>query len=125
MATSNDLFLAILALDAYNRGYHPGLSGLTGTQIGTATITSQEYSAVQVAADFYAVAYSWNGQTVISYRGTEFEGSPSLGDLLNGWTLSLGNGSASQPQLAKDFYLITQLPARTVGSSPQVADSVA
>ena len=42
-ATQADLFLAILALDAYNRSYNPGMafagnSDSPGTQIGDATI---------------------------------------------------------------------------------------
>ena len=61
MATSADLFLSILALDAYNRGYNPGLSGLSdaiGSQIGSATIvaTPEDLARAQAAA-FYAVAY--------------------------------------------------------------------
>jgi hypothetical protein len=35
-ATSNDVFLAVLAMDAYNRGYLTGLKALSGTGIGTA-----------------------------------------------------------------------------------------
>lgn len=75
MSISDDLFLAILAMDSYNRGYNAGLgdpqTGLAGTQIGNATLaqrsdTSQGSTAV--AASFFAQAYTWNGQTVISYR---------------------------------------------------------
>ena len=88
MATSRDLFLAILALDSYNRGYNPGLTGLSeavGTQIGTATITKTTKDANQ-AASFYATAYTWNGETVISYRGTTFDGNvgPNFGDSSGG-----------------------------------------
>lgn len=77
MATERDLFLSILALDAYNRGYDPGMAGLSdaiGSAIGQATIsaTPQDIDAAQ-AASFYAVAYSWAGETVISYRGTDNE----------------------------------------------------
>jgi hypothetical protein len=124
MANSNDLFMSILALDAYNRGYHPGYEGFSdapGTQIGNATIVRDKGDAAAKAADFYAVAYSWNNQTVISYRGTEFDGAPSLGDLLNGWTLSLGFAAASQPQMAKDFYTaVTTQPVYGGVVSPKV-----
>jgi len=94
-ATQADLFLAILALDAYNRGYNPGMT-FTGNsddpntqpQIGDATIVS---NLADTSASFYAVAYSWEGETVISYRGTTFENNAAnLGDVLNGWTISLG-----------------------------------
>jgi hypothetical protein len=38
MTISKDLFLSILSMDAYNRGYNPGIAGLTGNSIGNATI---------------------------------------------------------------------------------------
>ena len=40
MTISKDLFLSILSMDAYNRGYNPGIEGLSdapGTRIGNAT----------------------------------------------------------------------------------------
>ncbi|MCB9709580.1 MAG: hypothetical protein H6749_00145 [Nitrospiraceae bacterium] len=60
---TNDLFLAILAMDAYNRGYNPGIADLSdtvGTQIGTATISNR--------SSFYTVAYAWNGDTIMASR---------------------------------------------------------
>ncbi len=107
MAISQDLFLAILAMDAYNRGYNEGLVGLggIGSQIGNATFAVQSDinpNSPDVAASFYAAAYNWNGQTVISYRGTD---DLSLSaDPLNGWTLGAGFSSASQATLARQFY---------------------
>lgn len=88
MAISQDLMLAILSMDTYNRGYGAGVSdgnhvvdgidhGLgdaINTQIRTATISSfssSDPNSDAVAAGFYAIAYTWNGQTVISYRGTD------------------------------------------------------
>jgi hypothetical protein len=98
MATSRDLFLAILALDSYNRGYNPGLKGLdeaAGTQVGTETIVvTTEDTHADVA--FYAAAYEWNNTTVISYRGTTFEAGPNLKDVFYGWTLSAGFSAATQ-----------------------------
>ena len=42
MAISDDLFRAILAMDAYNRRYNAGIgapvTGLAGNQIGNATL---------------------------------------------------------------------------------------
>ena len=74
MAISEDLFLAILAMDSYNRGYNAGLNlavfGVSGTQIGNAEIRTDELPLGYEAASFFAQAYSWNGRTVISYRGT-------------------------------------------------------
>jgi len=79
MAISNDLFMAILAMDSYNRGYNSGIAALTGTSIGNATIgadssiltDSNGNDGVDEAVSFYAQSYTWNGQTVIAYRGTD------------------------------------------------------
>ena len=75
MVTRSDLMLAILALDSYNRGDNPGMnfnrnSDAPGTSIGGATILSDDDTDPAQAASFYAIAYTWNGQTIISYRGT-------------------------------------------------------
>jgi hypothetical protein len=84
--TDKNLMLAILAMDAYyNR--------IAGWQIGNATVT-------QVADQlngFAALAYSYGGETVISYRGTD--GVTDLDD----WIGGLG---AVPPQagLAAEFY---------------------
>lgn len=90
-ATSPDLFRAILAMDSYNRGGTTWSAGieLTGTQIGTATIRQDTQPAGAAAASFFAQAYTWNGKTVISYRGTD-QALPSwqnmsLGDFATGW----------------------------------------
>jgi hypothetical protein len=112
MATQTDLFLAILALDAYNRGYNPGMllpDGST-TQIGDATILD---TSADQSVSFYAVAYSWLGETIISYRGTTFASGPDFGDVLNGWTLSAGYAQASQAQMALAFY--SKVQAETPG----------
>jgi hypothetical protein len=85
MALSNDpLFAAILAMDAYNRGAGAGLN-VAGTSIGTANLIPLALPNGSPAAGFSAQAYSWNGETVISYRGT---------DVLPGLNLSLFNPSS-------------------------------
>lgn len=73
MSTSAELMYAILAMDAYNRGYNPGMV-LTGSQIGSATISTDstenfrdpnadpEAPTPDQAAGFYAVAYEWKGE---------------------------------------------------------------
>ena len=93
MTISKDLFLAILSMDAYNRGYNSGISGLggEGSKIGAATIGKDAEQLLDQGAakavSFYAVAYELNnrpdgtggsgvdglaaGTTVISYRGTD------------------------------------------------------
>lgn len=74
MTVSKDLYLAILALDAYNRGYDPGMV-VSGDRIGSARIATD--SSIRLgeestkAAGFYAIAYDdpTYGK-IISYRGT-------------------------------------------------------
>jgi len=114
MATSGDLFLAILALDSYNRGYGPGMAlSADPLRIGDATIRKMADDQPSQDASFFAVAYNWEGETVISYRGTRFPGAPDWGDVKNGWTLSLGYAQASQAAMALQFY--TQVQAQYAG----------
>jgi hypothetical protein len=75
-----DVFLSLLALDAYNRGYGrkvfangnaiDGNEG--GLQIGNATILNVDLPSGSEAAGFYAIAYDCKGETIISFRGTNF-----------------------------------------------------
>jgi hypothetical protein len=92
MTTTTDVMMSILALDAYNRGYAPGIAGLSDakdSRIGSATIdrTAEDAEGAAKAAGFFAVQYSLGGTTVISYRGTTFTGLPDRADVLNGWSL--------------------------------------
>ncbi len=73
------LLRAILSMDAYNRGYDAGLTGLTGTMIGGASVITDSMltpsTAGGQAASFYAIAYQLaDGSKVISYRGTDASG---------------------------------------------------
>ena len=91
---NNNLYQALFALDAYNRGYAEGIEGLGGvfSQIGNATLSQQsntQGSSDEVNASFYAVAYSYNGETIISYRGTD-----DASDIWNGWTTGVGNANS-------------------------------
>lgn len=99
MTISKDLFLSILSMDAYNRGYGEGIEGLGGldSTIGNATL-KQEYDVAEgsagVQAGFYAIAYDTPYGQVISYRGTD---NPSLlpldgSDIWHGWTFGAGTG---------------------------------
>jgi hypothetical protein len=111
--TDSLIMEAILAMDAYNQGYSPQIFGV-GTQIGDATLSQGSDvnpASASVAAGFYAVAYNWNGYTVISYRGTDNIGGGvdnggivTGGDLWNGWTNGGGYYAALQAGLAIQFY---------------------
>lgn len=111
--TDKDVFLAILAMDSYNRGYGAGLNdngagdgdGLgdaIGSGIGSATILSVSSSAptgAEVAAGFYAVAYSTPYGTVISYRGAGFTPASEFStDVFHCWARGR---AARMPRLIK------------------------
>ena len=94
MPTDRGVFLSLLALDSYNRGYGANVAGLeTPTldrngdpvediRLGNARIMSDSVSVLGPAAEdagFYAIAYEWNGETIISapsssWRGSNFPG---------------------------------------------------
>jgi hypothetical protein len=94
MSISPELFSAILAMDAYNRGYKVGIQpdgkgkyqGLTGTMIGNYTIGNNSSILVDevtekrldIPASFFAQSYTLRNKdtkaiekTIISYRGTD------------------------------------------------------
>ena len=122
---NRDVFLSLLALDSYNRGYGFNVELRPSGQIGTAEIGDDAETildpGVAEAAGFYAIAYSWQGQTIISYRGTNFEfasaaefiNSPLYNDVFGGWTLGGGFSSTSQGSLATPFYMFAFHPRRT------------
>lgn len=96
---NRDLFLSLLALDSYNRGYGKRLivagsnsgrdSGEAGRQLGNATISEQDISDSAFDAGFYAIAYDWNGEKIFSYRGTD--------DLLRDAVTGYGVGGSHPP----------------------------
>ena len=71
------LFNAILAMDAYNRGYNQGIMGIAdNAAIGNVTVLRESEilaGSAGVNASFYAIAYQDNTthQVTISYRGTD------------------------------------------------------
>ena len=124
---NREVFLSILAMDSYQRGYATGINGLetptfgpdglatTTVKIGQARIVRDANDAAGVAqsASFYALSYTFDvpwaglaqGTTVISYRGTDFDkGKELLHDVLYGWSSFTGLGTNSQFPLAEQFF---------------------
>jgi len=135
--TEKDLFLAILAMDSYNRGSGAGINdggsgdtdglGASG-QIGTATINfdsgvlTSGGVRLDEPAGFYAVAYTMSGgstieglapgTTVISYRGTDSTpAGDTTTDATRGWPLGGGDYFTPQTALSIDFLDAVQTPA--------------
>lgn len=104
---SNELLYAVLAMDAYNRGYDAKLTGLSdavGSQIGNATVIGSASGANAQEHGFYAIAYELDGKKIISYRGTDDTSLLSTSsDLWNGWVQGAGIIS-TQSEDAIRFY---------------------
>ena len=104
---NRDLLLAILAMDSYNRGYNQGLkftqnSDNSGTAIGNAIVSNRSSSDTNSAAykaGFYAIAYDWQGEKIISYRGTD----GLIRDAITGYGIALGTAGTTQANLAIEF----------------------
>ena len=98
-ADIRDLMLSIFALDAYNRGYAEGTT-VDSQGLGTATKIGELANS---NIGFYGIAYDWNGETVISYRGTDNFGTgdytsngTGASDISTGWTIALGFVTGTQ-----------------------------
>lgn len=122
------LFQAILAMDAYNRGYASGVdlspknpdgspiledddtpvaSDKIGTQLGDATIYRSNGDSVAQTEGFYSIAYKLpDNSVVISYRGTDqfFTSDGIGGDIINAYGIGAGTLNVSQSGLAIQFY---------------------
>ena len=102
MAINDALMLSILAMDVYNQGPNRQIQG-DWTTIGSASLSSASSSGDESTIGFFAQSYSWSGQSVISYRGTDdFETDGRYG---YGIAAGLADGSFSeQGRLALEFY---------------------
>ncbi|MFO0990712.1 MAG: hypothetical protein U1E67_02125 [Hyphomicrobiales bacterium] len=107
---NRDLYLAILALDSYNRGYDAGVAMGSWTEIGNATTGAFDLPEGSEAESFSATAYDMTGatgfssaETVISYRGTDNTSYDSTPSDLDDWTGGAGF-QTGQAALAADFY---------------------
>lgn len=108
ISSNSDLFLAILSMDAYNRGDNAKIQ-LAGTQLGNASLINEGLPAGSAAAGFSAQAYDWNNQIVISYRGTDSIFGTLANwlldsDALNGWGVGAGSPAGAQARLAIQYY---------------------
>ncbi|HNP84196.1 MAG TPA: calcium-binding protein [Nitrospira sp.] len=103
---NNLLMKSILAMDSYNRGYDEVIP-LQGNQIGSALILmdsgvfrNPDTTRQDDDISFYAIAYNYNGEKIISYRGTDNFDQ----DLLYGYTVGGGFPNHQQAEMAFGFY---------------------
>lgn len=101
----NELLIkSILAMDSYNRGYGEKIK-IDGDSIGNYTILTDSLNQgfyderLDESIGFYGVAYQGNGETIISYRGTDDSKDPE-----NGWGVGTGSHNGPQAEMAIDFY---------------------
>lgn len=111
MSVSNNLYYAILAMDAYNRinrGDDPQALAVLGTAIGNATLRTDDLQNLPNGyqnAGFFATAYDLNGEVVISFRGTDptLVDLEALNDVFGGWIGAFGVSFAPQLTMAEEF----------------------
>jgi len=119
---NDNLFLSILAMDAYNRGpgnrRDPSLGSIvSSSKVGKATLIYESDSDDQDDYGYSSVAYSWNGKKIIAYRGTDdTDIFQDTSDIWNGWTTG-GGFIGTQAQLALETY------TQVTGKSVTVADT--
>lgn len=87
---NSEIFLAILAMNSYNRGYDQRVEGLKDTgSIGNANIgdlSDFRPASDGLRADFFAIEYEHAGETIIAYRGTDNLAK----DAVNGYGVGAG-----------------------------------
>lgn len=93
---NTNLLLAILSMDAYNRGSNPGLR-VDAQSIGGAAVGA---FAQNDLTSFFAQSYNLGGQKIISYRGTD----DLVLDPIFGYSVAAGDYTASQALEAVQFY---------------------
>src|ERR1700680_2028365 len=111
---NQDVLMALLSLDSYNRGALPHKLDLSpnATQIGSWQVGLQ--SSAQAASDgFYAQSYTLGSQTIIAFRGTD-----ELTDVPNGWFLGLGFYDTPQTEDAARFYQL--INGNSIAANPNI-----
>lgn len=125
---NQEVFLSILAMDSYNRGPEPGIKGVAGIyKIGSAVVqdTILEDMAGWAEAGFYASRYEWNGKTILSYRGTNFDmGLEMVKDVVFGWSSFTGIGPTTQFHFAEKFYNLVSGQDFRVGNTVAPANLI-
>ena len=126
---SEELFNAILSMDAYNRGYGAGIDlrikdarqvyitdsdtiyvdsfGTHNAQIGNVLVSATRGQSDAEAVNFYAIAYkdTASDAITISYRGTDDPNPlPFMGDPWYGWGVGRGSPYGEQAEMAIKFY---------------------
>lgn len=115
MSVSNNLYYAVLAMDAYNRAEKtgdsvalllPGDSPGAPAQIGVADRLNTPLPNGYGVAGFFATAYDLNGEVVISFRGTDptTVNAELFKDIFEGWIASFGIAPSPQLAAAELFY---------------------
>ena len=117
MTISSELYMALMSMDSYNRGYGQRLdvqaAGASATQLGNATIglnSTEQAAGIPggIAAGFFAQSYTLNGQKIIAYRGTDepvtLPWSDIGGDVWNGYGTAFGLPFNDQARMAADFF---------------------
>lgn len=126
MPINKDLFLAILSMDSYNRGYNRGIKfsieesqadrDEVGAHIGNATILSDSIGKLgpnAKSAGFYALTYNVSptgiaglSGTVVAYRGSDnFTEQDGVAGDLPAYTIALtGSLTSDQARLSIEFY---------------------
>ena len=116
MSISDELYFAILSMDAYNRQISPSdifAMEIGDVPVGNATWISHILPSGSGDVGFFASTYSLDGNTVISFRGTDASaGDAELWkDILTGWISGAGaiggdvNSLATlQVEIAEAFY---------------------
>ena len=112
---NRDVFLSILAMDSYHRVPTSGFK-VEGNVGDAVFVRANDRSPGSDLSGFFATAYRWNGEKIISYAGTNDR--EAIGpDKIFGWVNALGliipNG-----QLYYAFELYNQVTGGTIGVGP-------
>lgn len=106
----NNVLLAVLAMDAYNRGIGASLEQ-TGTSIGDATfVTVSDDNSISFSASLYdttqETAAGSTSARVLSYRGTD----SLVWDPIYGWPTQIGSNSVQAVAALEVYKAVAAMP---------------